>query len=297
MEKAILKTLAYSDIFDYPLKMWEIHKWLISQKTDFFQVEKALERLLKKGKVQSFKEFYFLSGRKKIVGKRLDKQKQSKLNLLKIKWIGKSLAVIPSVKLVGVSGSLAMENADKQDDIDLFIITDKNRLWLSRLLVLTMLDLMGVRRRFDMDKGQARGKVCVNLLLEEDSLTQPVQDLYTAHEVLQMKVLRQKGETYSRFLSNNNWAFNFLPNWTVDGAKSQKDVKVLSKLLSKRKNKLQLSKNPYVGFLESLSKILQLKLMHNPKGQERILPNALYFHPEDYRQEILKKYKDRVRKY
>lgn len=293
MEKAILKTLAYSDIFDYPIKMWEIHKWLIFKKADFKQIEKAVDRLIRKQKIQTFKEFYFLPGRKRLVVKRLKKQQQSKWNLLKIKWIGKSLSVIPWIRLIGVSGSLAMENAGKQDDIDLFIVTAKNRLWLSRLLVLSMLDLMGVRRKFDMDRGKARGKVCVNLLLEEDRLAQ-TQDLYTAHEVLQMKVLRQKDKTYFKFLSDNDWVFNFLPNWTTDGAKHQKG-QVVGKKVSTKKRLETVLQNPYVEVLEKLSRILQLKLMHKAKGQEQVLPNALYFHPENYQEQVLKLYKSKVK--
>src|SRR5262245_34090416 len=48
MESAILKTLIYADIFDYPLKAWEIHKWLISKKKcELSEVEESLRRLVK----------------------------------------------------------------------------------------------------------------------------------------------------------------------------------------------------------------------------------------------------------
>ena len=71
MEKAILKTLAYADIFDYPMTLREIHKWLINKKANLRQVEKVLSKLSKKGKVKSKKEYYFLARREEIVKRRL----------------------------------------------------------------------------------------------------------------------------------------------------------------------------------------------------------------------------------
>ncbi len=323
VEKAILKTLAYADIFDYPLKAWEIHKWLVGKKSSLSEVEKALKRDSLVLKVKSREGFYFLKGRKSLVKKRMARERQSAKYLRQARLIARLFKGMPSVKLVGISGNLAMENSEKSDDIDLFIITSKNKLWLTRLSLLLILSLIGKRRERGDSRPRAAGKICVNLLLEEDNLAQKNKDLYTAHEVLQMRVLWQRGDVYSKFLEQNDWAFKFLPNWTSGrmAGRSAFSLGVLSAPVSQvcprklRMNTLYLRSTPessptlpprgnYRGFytsalgegLEFLVKNLQLRYMGRPEGKERIMEGALYFHPEDYREKILREFGKRLAK-
>src|SRR3990167_8778923 len=100
MEKAILKTLIYGDIFDYPLKVYEIHKWLIGKKANLRQVEKALEILIVKGKVKKVKGYYVLPKRKELVNKRKRREKQSKAYFRKAKLLALILKIVPWIKLV-----------------------------------------------------------------------------------------------------------------------------------------------------------------------------------------------------
>lgn len=213
MEKAILKTLIYADIFDYPLKVYEIHKWLIGRKATLRQIEKTLVDLNKLRKVKGKKGYFFLPGQEGLIRKRHIREKQAHKFLLKVKIITAVLKIIPWIKLIGISGGLAMENTNKTDDIDLFIITAKNRLWTVRLLVLGLLSMIGQRRKAGESGRKIAGKICLNTLLEEDRLGQGKGDIYLAHEVLQMKVLWQRDGIYSKYLEDNNWAFKLLPNW------------------------------------------------------------------------------------
>ncbi len=213
MEKAILKTIIYADVFNFPLKGWEIHKWLIGAKCSLIQIQQVISRLVKKGKIQELKGYYFLPGRKALVARRINCFPQSRMLLGRAKLVAIIFKIIPWVKLIGVSGALSMENAGAKDDIDLFVVTAKNRLWTSRLLMLGVLGILRLRRKSSDSKRQAAGKVCLNLILEEDRLEQKRQDLYTAHEVLQMKLLWQRDNMYEKFLEINAWVFKFLPNW------------------------------------------------------------------------------------
>lgn len=285
MEKAILKTLIYGDIFDYPLKAYEIHKWLIGRKATLRQVEKVLERLSKKGKVKNRKEYYFL---RDVVRKRILREKQSAIYFQKARLLAQILKLIPWIKLVGVSGGLAMENASKADDIDLFVITAKNRLWIARILALGLLSLTGQRRKVGEMGRKIAGKLCLNILLEDNRLGQQSKDIYLAHEVLQMRVLWQRDGMYSKYLEDNSWAFKFLPNWTTG-------ENVQGKLYNvKKKNYKLYIVNYTFNLIEHLAKWFQLKIMKKPTGQERIRDGALYFHPNDIRQTILATYKQKI---
>lgn len=289
MEKAVLKTLVYSDIFDYPLLAWEIHKWLIQKKTSLKEVEKSLKDLIKKNKVQKYKDFYFLKGRRGLVKKRILREKISKSHFDQINSLSKIFKIIPFIKLVGVTGSLAVKNSDKDDDIDLIIVTEKNRLFLSRLLLLFLLELLGVRRKKQDDPRLVYKKICANIILDEGQLAQYNKNIYLAHEVLQMIPLWQKGNVYSKFLEDNYWVFDFLPNWLSTQYPSyQKPSK------SKKSSKNFLTK--VVNFTEEVSKNFQLNYMGKPTGKERISENALYFHPIDYQEKVLKEYKIRLDK-
>lgn len=280
MEKAILKTLTYADIFDYPLTLREIYKWLINKKATLQQIEKKLPQ----------QKYYYLPGREGLVKIRKQKEKQSKVYLRKAKVICQLLKVIPWIKLVGISGGLAMENAGVKDDIDLFIITGKNRLWISRLLALGLLSLTFQRRKVNDPGGKIAGKLCINTLLEEDRLEQKNKDIYLAHEVLQMKVLWQRDGIYSKYLENNSWVFKFLPNWTTQ-VKSE-----IPRLRSGQEFKVQSDNAKFksFNFLEKLVKKFQLQIMQEPKGMERIEDGALYFHPQDVREKILALYKQKL---
>ncbi len=296
MEKAILKTLIYADIFDYPLKINEIHKWLVGppagragRKADLIQIEKAIKKKSLESRVKSQGNYYFLSRRQEIVNKRVRKSKQSESYFRKAKIISYLLKIIPWIKLVGVSGALAMGNAGKKDDIDLVFITQKNRLWTSRLLILGLLSLLGQRRKRQEKARKIAGKICCNILLEEDKLEQTNKDLYTAHEVLQMKVLWQRDGIYSKYLEDNQWAFKFLPNWVGKEWKKENGKWKI------KKNNSQFSiLNSQFNFIEILAKKIQLWYMKQPEGLERIEDGALYFHPTDCRQKVLTEYKKRL---
>lgn len=294
MEKAILKTLIYSDIFDYPLKAYEIHKWLIGRKVSLIQVEKALEKLSKKRKIKSKKDFYFLRKREGLVRKREIREKQSAKFLFKAKFYTWFLKIIPTIKLVGISGGLAMENADQKDDIDLFLVTSKNRLWLSRILVIGILDFLGVRRKAKMKDKDVSGKLCANILVEEDKLEQDKKDIFVAHEVLQMRVLWSTDGIYSKYLENNEWVFKFLPNW-IGADTSLRAPKGHGNLKNKHSHAGRQSHLLAVT-MENLAKKFQLLVMKKPQGMERIEDGALYFHPNDCRQDVLKEFKKRISK-
>lgn len=281
MEKAILKTINYADIFDSPLTIWEIHKWLIGTKATLRQVEKALNKLVKQSRIRNKRDYFFLASRNRIVSMRLENKKKSKGYFIQAQIIASFFKLIPWVKLVGVSGGLAMENPGKDGDIDLFVIASKNRLWLSRLLMLIFLSLTTLRRSVSDDHKSAEGKFCLNMILEEDRLEQQRKDLFTAHEVLQMKLLWQRDNMYSKFLESNSWAFKFLPNW-IGSRNVQHKMRNVKKCSEK------------VNFIENLAKKFQLWYMSKPKGDERILDGAVYFHPHDYGLEVLSRFKSQL---
>jgi hypothetical protein len=116
--------------------------------------------------------------------------------------------LIPWVKLVALTGARAMNNASLADDIDLMIITAENRLWLTRLLLVILL-FPWLRRGQKISR-----RLCLNLWLDESALSLKQQNLYTAHEICQLKPLYNRDQTYQKFINANLWVKTFLANWT-----------------------------------------------------------------------------------
>jgi len=217
MEKAILRTLAYADVFDYPLSAPEVWKWLIGQQATGDR-QKEVEKTLKEksflvSRVSCRHGLYCLSGKEKIVKIREQRKTWSASKIKLAEKVAGILRLIPWVKLIGITGALAMNNSKEDDDLDLLIVTSKNRLWLTRLFSVFLVELTGKRRR-PGDK-LVKNKICLNMLLDESHLAIPEkeQDLFSAHEVCQMKLLWEKERTYQQFLKANQWSQEFLPNW------------------------------------------------------------------------------------
>lgn len=217
VQKAILRTIVYADIFEYPLSEKEIYRFLISnfqfsrhavgQAISNFQ--KNLENL--NSKIQKKNNLYFLKGREEIVEIRQKREKESEKKIKITQRIANLLKFIPTIKLVGITGALAMNNANKDDDIDFLIITAKDRLWITRGLVVVLLRILGIYRR----PNKIKDKICPNMFLDESHLLIPKQeqDLFIAHEVCQLKPLWNKNQMYNQFIKQNLWVKKYLTNW------------------------------------------------------------------------------------
>lgn len=112
----------------------------------------------------------------------------------------KIIARMPWIRFLGLSGANAFESCKKQDDLDLFIVTSENRLWIAYLAIVLFSKMFRKRRA-----------LCVNYLLDEANLYIRHQNYYTAVQLFQMVPLYDAGVN-SRLLKENRWALNFLPN-------------------------------------------------------------------------------------
>ena len=288
-KESILKTLLYSDIFGYPLSREEIWKFLISRKKEDKQsILKYLN--LKNNLFDCKNSLYFINGRGGIVRKRQEKEEYSLEKIKFAKKIIQKISLIPTVYFIGISGALAMKNSDKDDDIDLFVVTAENAVWTTRLMMVTVLNFMGVYRK--RNGKNVSNKICLNMLLDDSVLAFPKDrnDLYTAHEIAQILPVVNKNKTYEKFINSNIWVKDFLPN-----AFSQKPViPFVSKtsFINKAINYLL-----GIPTLEFITRSIQFRYMKKNITKETISNNFLAFHPFDYKAHILNNYKRKLAKY
>ena len=289
-EKLIVKTLLYSDIFDFPLSEEEIWKYLICEKK---VSEKHFAKSIKKINSVVFRKhnYLFTTDRESIVKKRLKRIKESKIKLEIAQKIISKLFLVPTVMFMGISGNLSMLNSDKKDDIDIFVIVKKNKIWITRFFLIAMLKLMGVYRK----KGEkvVSNKFCLNMLVDETSLklSSGFQNLYTAHEVSQLMPIRERGGVYKKFIESNSWTSDFLPN-----IKDEIDKREVGHHTDRLFEKL-FSVILLIPFLEFFARAFQLHFINKNITSETVRNNFLAFHPRDYKSEVLLQYNKSLLKY
>lgn len=129
-----------------------------------------------------------------------EKQHWSRDLFLRHKHYLSLISRIPWVKYLALTGANAFESCRAQDDIDLFLVTQKDRLWLCYLALVLFSKALRKRKVF-----------CINYLVDEENLHIRQQDYYTAVQIMQMAPLLENGFS-QRLIESNPWIFQFLPN-------------------------------------------------------------------------------------
>jgi hypothetical protein len=209
-----MHTVAYADVFDYALAPNEVHRYLIQAVAPYEHVESQLTHLSNGAKrLEKHGEWYTLPGRAKAYTARMSHGVESAVLMPQAVVWGKRIYTLPFVRMVALTGALAMQNAPTHDDIDLLIVTAPKRVWFTRAMTIGLV-------RFARVKGV---KLCPNYVLSESAMAQSQRNLFIAHEIAQMMPIAGL-RAYDAFLRCNTWIFDYLPNWTpADGTTIQKE--------------------------------------------------------------------------
>jgi predicted nucleotidyltransferase len=202
IEKAILASLAYFDIFEYPLNRAEIYQFL-PESYSYEVFKNALDRLCRESWVCQFDDLYSLQNKPELVLRRKEGNKRAEVLLRKAEKIAGFLSHFPYVRGVAVSGSLSKHFADKNSDIDFFIITEKNRLWIARTF-------MHLFKKFTFLFNKQHW-FCMNYYIDEEQMQIKEKNIYTAIEVITLIPFRGM-EVFRNFYIHNAWTIHCLPN-------------------------------------------------------------------------------------
>jgi hypothetical protein len=202
-ELAILSTLLYADIFEYPLTFTEIYHYLIGRPT----TPEALQAILASSawlaaRIALTEQGYFVIRDRTGLGPLREERRRHATALWGAarRW-GGFIGGLPFVRMVAVTGALAMDNAPADDDIDLLIVTAPGRVWLTRALAVALVRV-----------GRLCGVgLCPNYVLSQSALAQEQQNLFIAHDLAQMTPLVGHA-VYAEMRAANLWAEAFLPH-------------------------------------------------------------------------------------
>jgi hypothetical protein len=272
-DAAIRRTLAYRSIFKYPLSYHQLANTLITNKIfrkDFY--DKELAKMVKKGYI-GYRNGKYFDKRIKPVSWDL-RYKQSQQYVADAKKLASLLSRIPWVMFIGVTGSTAAYNAEKEDDIDFFIIAKTHRLWLTRGFVTLILKIVNKYAQY----GKGPGKVCPNLYIDMEVFEWPEdqRSIFTAHEIMLMHPLVNKENTYFKFLKANDWIRQYFAHFPI------------SEVSTKKQNE----GSRLINLFEKIAQQFQLKYMQNKRTNEVITPHMLHFKKNDNTNWITDKFKE-----
>ena len=201
LQKSIIKTLLYFDIFNHPLHEDELYEFLGYQ-CDRDEFRSALNFLVKDQVIIRDLDFIFMPKDNFPTQERINKLNRS-LRYHKIaRFVSSIIFTHPFVRGVFVSGSLSKKSISKKDDIDFFLITEPGRLWVARafLTLFKKVILFNSRKYF-----------CINYYIDTRNLEIPEKNFYTAIEIGSIKPLQNPG-LYLQFMEANTWIHRYFPN-------------------------------------------------------------------------------------
>jgi hypothetical protein len=279
LTNAIIQVLSYFDIFEYPLTFSEIKKYL--EKKTIVSDDEIYAEIESISSIQELDGYYYFLGRRANVQKRVERAGISIEKMAKARVIANILSKIPTIQYIGISGSLSMNNSVENDDIDLFFITRRNTLWMSRFLVNFLLSLTHQKRK--RNEKEAKNKICPNMFMDEGELTldKKRRNLYIAHEIIQLKTVFDRNEFSNLLLSENRWIGNFLPNITIPTFKN------------KRLNK----SNSVLKLINFLFFSIQNLYITKHKTRETVEAKLAMFHPLNREKVIKDLYKLKSKRY
>ena len=201
-ETAILRTLLYADIFDYPLTPAEIHHYLIAEPTTPEAVRAALaSSAWLAARVTRVNGYFAVADRAEVGPLRDERQRYASSLWSKARRWAFLVGCLPFVRMVAVTGALAIDNSPAGDDIDFLIVAAPGRVWLARAMTIA---LVRAARLFGVG-------LCPNYVLSQSALAQDRHDLFVAHDLAQMVPLVGHA-MYAEMRAANEWVVEFLPH-------------------------------------------------------------------------------------
>jgi len=267
--KTIIFTVAYFDILKYPLTVFEIWKYALCEpycpvsgksirKVPLFRFITEADLLVEKHILEKCDGRYVLFGNSAIISKHSEKIKLSMLKLKRIRRIVYWLRMLPFIRMIAITGRLALKNIGKTSDWDVLVILEKKHIWIGRTFLTVFLHIIRKRRWGK----RAKDRFCLNYFITNELLEISVHDLFAAKEyAFTIPLCGEK--TFVLFEKKNTWIRNFFPRWNISLERTQlliqenKGISLIQKIIEVIFDSRWLE--------ETLGKLQKEKIQRNPK--------------------------------
>lgn len=274
VREAIVRTFKYRAIFSYPLSFFQTYCYLVTpEKIEFENFKNNFIELLEEGRIVKDSDLYHLGNCS--AQARKHREIHSKYLSDKLSTTVEKLKFIPFIKLICATGSVASNNAPPDDDIDIMVVCENQRLWITRFLCVVILKILGDYRT----DSKRQAKICPNIFVTEDSLYWDDRNVYIAHEIMLMKPVFDRGGYYFKFLKENGWVIDFLPHtYNVE------HLRVFYEIYKKQPS------NIFLNYLEKILMKIQLWYMKDKKTFEVTTEKLIHFKKNDHSERILREF-------
>lgn len=287
-EYAIVRSVIYASLFDYPLTLDQLHQTLVESDqtpSEILAVYDGSERL--QAIVDCRDGFFFPVGRERLIAERRRREARSRAFLERHALLLRLLCAVPFTRLVALSGSVAHLNLEDDGDLDLFIVTSGLRVWTVTVAVLVLAKLLGQRR-----------DVCANFVVADSHLRLDQQDVFTANQVIHLKALIGE-ELLGELLAANPFVARFYPNARIRH-RHVPLVPVHSRVLHGVKSVLELALQLPSPLIEAICRRLYARHLGRRAGSwrspEQVLLRSDYLklHTRSHRHSVLDRFEAAV---
>ena len=203
LRRGIIRTLAYYDIFSYPLTAAEIYYNLGNNHTSLEEIKRELVNLTSNNLIFCKGDFFLLNDDENYVLRRRKGNELAKKRLKTARKVSGFISRFPFIRGILLSGSISKGFMDEDSDIDYFVITHPDRVWFSRLMLMLFkkLFLFNSKKIF-----------CINYFVDSEKLEIEEKNIFTATEIVTL--LPTFGKViYEEFYAKNSWIKQFYPNY------------------------------------------------------------------------------------
>jgi len=200
VDRAILRTVLYTSLFQSPLTVAELHRALMDVGVDRLEIRWRLRQGFLRSRLEFDGEHVYPRGREAWLDLRRERKQRTDALLDAHRRLLDLVAGFPFVRLLALSGGCAHENAT-DSDVDVFLVVRRGRVWAVCLALMLLSKALGRRRT-----------LCVNYLVDEDALALPERDLFTAAKIVGLRPLAG-GATFVQFVEANAWVAERFPNF------------------------------------------------------------------------------------
>jgi len=249
---AITRVVAFFDIFDFPVtaqEIWKFCDWqcgldevvnFLNESNDFLEQNAV---------------FYFLPGRADLCDKRIEKIIIAQKKYQKAMHVTKLFRFIPWIKMIAISNVIGQDNVKEESDIDLFVITEPNRIWITRFVSVVMLKILGLRPK----PNDVQDKICLSFFVSENNLNlknlQIDNDVYFYFWLTNLLPIHNQNNIYKKLIQANDWLWEKMPNWSGNAE--------MNAWMLKKENSIFYRDiiDLFIGGLDANLKNYQLKIM------------------------------------
>ncbi len=226
LQRDILKMLLYFDVFEHPLRLEEIYRFLPSNSVTLGELREACSSGPLEATLSSQTGYYYLKSRPdSVITDRMNKERRACRMLPVARLMTQIISAIPYVRAVFLSGELSKGVAGVGGDIDFFIVTAERRVWIVRTFcaVFKRIFLLNQKKFF-----------CYNHIVSEGNLEIRDRNIYTAIEIATLLSLKNTA-MWDRLQRVNSWSRTFLPNfprWEKETKQSSPRSPVLERIIN-----------------------------------------------------------------